>query len=181
MAIEVRKATMSDIGSIKKLIRDSVRGLSRDEYSPRQIKLSIESVFGVDVELITDETYFVAQSNGVIVGCGGWSKRRTLYGASSYTESRNSALLDPAAEAAKIRAFFIHPSHARKGIGTVILDLCESEAVNLGFKSAEMMATLPGVKLYEKRGYSGTEQVSIPVGADEHIICVKMAKNLIRG
>lgn len=181
MEFELRKALMSDVPAIKSLIRQSVRGLSRDVYSERQIELSIESVFGVDVELITDSTYFVAEARGVLVGCGGWSKRKTLYGASTYQESRDSELLDPAVDPAKIRAFFIHPRWARKGIGTLILEACESEALSLGFEKAEMMATLPGVKLYTRRGYSGTEETAVPIGDGQHIICVKMSKILSKG
>jgi len=178
MDIELRKSVMDDISPIKTLIRESVRGLSRDEYSDRQIELSIESVFGVDVELIADKTYFVAEADGMIVGCGGWSKRKTLYGSSIYTESRDSEMLDPAVDPAKIRAFFIHPDWARKGIGTAILEKCEDEALRFGFKKAEMMATLPGVKLYAERGYSGTEELAVPVGGGQHIICIKMSKIL---
>ncbi|CAN5369979.1 GNAT family N-acetyltransferase [soil metagenome] len=178
MAFKLRKALMNDVPAIKALIRESVRGLSRDVYSERQIELSIESVFGVDVDLIADATYFVAEADGLMVGCGGWSKRKTLYGASTYAESRDSELLDPAADPAKIRAFFIHPHWARKGIGTAILTAFESEASALGFNEAEMMATLPGVKLYAERGYSGTVETAVPVGEGVDIVCIKMSKIL---
>jgi N-acetylglutamate synthase-like GNAT family acetyltransferase len=174
----VRKAKLSDQTEIETLISDSVRGLSKDDYNERQIELSIQSVFGVDTELIADETYFVAEANGQIVGCGGWSKRKTLYGASRYEDSRNSEELNPETDSAKIRAFFIHPDFARKGIGTAILEACESAATYYGFRSAEMMSTLPGVKLYAVCGYTGDEQVKIPVGENVDIICIKMSKNL---
>lgn len=180
MNFSIRKALPSDRAAIEKLIKESVRGLSGEDYDARQIELSIRTVFGVDTELITDETYFLAETeNGEIAGCGGWSKRRTLYGASVYAESRDSALLDPAREAAKIRAFFIHPDVARKGVGTLILDVCEREARAHGFKCAEMMATLPGVKLYAARGYAKGARVSVAVGEGVEIICVKMRKNLV--
>lgn len=179
MNYTIRKAVFDDKPEIEKLIAESVRGLSRDDYDKRQIELSIQTVFGVDAELIADETYFVAQAeNGKLIGCGGWSKRKTLYGATHYAESRDSNLLDPKIDAAKIRAFFIHPMFARKGIGTLILETCESEAKACGFTSAEMMATLPGVKLYIVRGYAGDEKVSVPVGENVEIICIKMRKNL---
>lgn len=175
----LRKATFADRTEIEKLIAESVRGLSRDDYDARQIELSIKTVFGVDTELISDKTYFVAESQaGKIAGCGGWSKRKTLYGATRYSQSRDSELLDPKIDSAKIRAFFIHPNFARKGIGTLILEACEREAKTHGFKSAEMMATLPGVKLYEKRGYAGDEKVNVPVGENVEIVCVKMMKSL---
>lgn len=179
MSFSLRKATFADKKEIVELIAESVKGLSREDYSERQIELSIKSVFGVDSELIADKTYFVAESeDGRIVGCGGWSKRKTLYGASRYERSRDSNLLNPETDSAKIRAFFIHPDYARQGIGTAILEACEMEAKAQGFKSAEMMATLPGVKLYKVRGYGGGEQVKVPIGEDEDIICIKMWKNL---
>ena len=179
MNYRIRKATLADRAEIENLIAESVRGLSREDYDERQIELSIKTVFGVDTELIADKTYFVAESeNGKIVGCGGWSKRRTLYGASVYEHSRDSAELNPETDAAKIRAFFIHPNYARKGIGKAILEACELEAKAHGFTSAEMMATLPGVKLYAVCGYGGDEEVKVPVGDNIDIICVKMRKNL---
>lgn len=179
MSYSIRKATLADQPALEKLIEESVRGLSRMDYDEAQIELSIKTVFGVDTELINDETYFVALAEtGEIAGCGGWSKRKTLYGASVYSQSRDSELLDPETDSAKIRAFFIHPRFARKGIGTMILDACEREAKRRGFKSAEMMATLPGVKLYAARGYRGDEEVKVPVGENTDIICIKMRKNL---
>ena len=179
MSFVLRRATESDQPEIEALIAESVRGLSADEYSPRQIELSIRSVFGVDVDLIADGTYIVAEEDERIVGCGGWSSRKTLYGSSGYAYSRNTALLDPETDAAKIRAFFIHPDHARKGIGTAILERCEAEAKAAGFRAAEMMATLPGVKLYAVRGYAGDERVGVPVGEGEEIICIRMRKDLV--
>lgn len=178
MSFTIRKATLDDQAEVERLIAESVRGLSRENYDERQIELSIKSVFGVDTELILDETYFAAETDGEIVGCGGWSKRKTLYGASVYLESRDSNLLNPKLDAAKIRAFFIHPDWARKGIGTAILEACEREAKTFGFQSCEMMSTLPGVKLYAVCGYAGDERVGIDVGEGVEIICVKMRKNL---
>ena len=179
MNFSIRKALGSDRAALEKLIEESVRGLSGEDYDARQIELSIRTVFGVDTELIADETYFIAEAeSGALAGCGGWSKRKTLYGASVYAESRDSELLDPASDAAKIRAFFIHPDFARKGVGTLILDACEREAKAHGFKSAEMMATLPGVKLYAARGYTKGEEVKVAVGENVDIICIKMRKNL---
>lgn len=179
MTFTLRKAAFADQIEIEKLIAESVRGLSREDYDARQIELSIKTVFGVDTELIADETYFVVETeDGKIVGCGGWSKRKTLYGASVYIHSRDSELLNPKSDSAKIRAFFIHPDFARKGIGKTILEKCETDARTHGFKSAEMMATLPGVKLYAVCGYVGDEKVNVPVGENVDIICVKMRKNL---
>lgn len=179
MNLKIRKAVFADQAEIEKLIAESVRGLSRNEYNERQIELSIKTVFGVDTELISDGTYFIAESeDGKIAGCGGWSKRRTLYGASVFAHSRDSELLNPERDAAKIRAFFIRPEFARKGIGTRILEICESEAKANGFKAVEMMATLPGVKLYAVRGYRGDEEIKVPLNETLDIVCVKMQKNL---
>lgn len=178
MAWTLRKAVMGDREEIAALIASSVRGLATDVYTDEQIEHSIKSVFGVDDDLIRDETYFVAVDGERIVGCGGWSRRKTLFGASIYSESRDPGFLDPAKDAAKIRAFFIHPDFARQGIGSAILDRCEDEARTQGFGSAEMMATLPGVKLYEKRGYIGDEEVTVPVGNGIDIICIRMSKPL---
>jgi GNAT superfamily N-acetyltransferase len=174
----IRKAVLEDQAEIEKLIAQSVRGLSSDDYTEREIELSIKSVFGVDVDLIADDTYYVAVADEKIVGCGGWSKRKTLYGASVYAGSRDARELDPRTDAAKIRAFFIHPNWARKGIGTAILEACEREAKSFRFQKAEMMATLPGVKLYETRGYWGDERVGIDIGEGEKIVCLKMEKRL---
>ena len=179
MSFTIRKATLADQAAIEKLIAESVRGLSRGDYDARQIELSIKTVFGVDTELITDRTYFIVETEtGEMAGCGGWSRRKTLYGASVYSLSRDSELLDPERDAARIRAFFIHPAFARQGIGTMILNECEREARAHGFKSAEMMATLPGVRLYAARGYTGDDQVKVPIGENVDIICVKMRKSL---
>jgi len=179
MAFSLRKATIDDVDEISILIAESVRGLSKTYYDPQQVELSIGSVFGVDRELIEDETYFVAEIDERVVGCGGWSKRKTLYGASVYGESRNSDLLDPSTDAAKVRAFFIHPDAARKGIGRSILSACEEEARAMGFRSAEMMSTLPGIPLYSACGYAGDERVEIPVGEGITIDCIRMSKTLL--
>lgn len=179
MDFELRKAVESDFESMAELIAASVRGLARGIYDDRQIELSIKSVFGVDTDLIADRTYFVAEAGDQLAGCGGWSKRRTLYGASSYAESRDPEMLDPAVDAAKIRAFFVHPDWARKGIGKAILEACESEARICGFASAEMMSTLPSIPLYTACGYRGDERVQVGVGEDISIECVRMRKQLL--
>src|SRR4030095_13909773 len=121
----LRKATDEDVAAIGDVISESVRVLAKGIYDERQIDLSIRTVFGVDHQLIADGTYFVAENDaGRIAGCGGWSKRKTLYGASAYDQSRDPELLDPSVDAAKIRAFFVHPDFARQGIGSAILDMC---------------------------------------------------------
>jgi GNAT superfamily N-acetyltransferase len=173
----IRKANLSDRPAIERLIIASARGLSRSDYSEQQIEGAIRTVFGVDTNLIIDGTYFVADNDGDLIGCGGWSKRRTLFGGDQYA-SRDGAELDPQTEAAKIRAFFIHPEHARKGIARAILDVCEAEAKAAGFQSLELMSTLPGIKLYRACGYEGTERVELDVGEGLTLGLVPMRKHL---
>jgi GNAT superfamily N-acetyltransferase len=143
---------MNDREAIKRLIAESARHLSRQHYSDRQIETAIATVFGVDTDLIEDGTYLVAEESGVLAGCGGWSKRKTLYGGDQYT-SRDAGYLDPATEFAKIRAFFIHPDHARKGIARAILARCEDEARAEGFRGRELMSTMPGIEFYKSCGF----------------------------
>jgi len=155
----LRRATAEDKPAIAALIERSARGLSRDDYADGQIEAAVARVFGVDSELIEDGTYVVAEAGGRLVGCGGWSRRRTLFGGDQ-AASREAGLLDPATDAAKIRAFFVDPDWARRGVATAILERCEAEAREAGFRAAELMATLPGVKFYRARGYEGDERIS---------------------
>ncbi|HVF66971.1 MAG TPA: GNAT family N-acetyltransferase [Pyrinomonadaceae bacterium] len=173
----IRKARLDDREAIELLIAGSARSLSREDYSERQIESAIRTVFGVDTDLIVDGTYFVAEDSGTLVGCGGWSKRRTLFGGDRFA-SRDSGGLDPAVDAARVRAFFVHPEYARRGIGRAILSLCESEAKADGFRAIELMATLPGVRLYRACGYEGGERVEYELGDDAVIEFVPMRKQL---
>ena len=175
MDYAIRKATLDDRPAIEHLIKLSARGLSRADYSDEQIEGAIRTVFGVDTNLIEDETYFVAESGGELIGCGGWSKRRTLFGGDQYA-TRDESELDPGTEPARIRAFFVHPEHARKGVARAILDACEREAKEAGFRALELMATLPGIKFYEANGYQGTESVELDVNDGVVIGLVPMKK-----
>lgn len=175
----LRKARLNDREAIEELIAQSARGLSGDEYSARQIEAAIASVFGVDTNLILDETYFVADCAGMLLGCGGWSMRKTLYGGDRYAR-RDPGRLDPRSDAAKIRAFFVHPEHARKGIGRAILLACENEARAYGFPAVELMATLPGIRLYQACGYQGDERIEIELVDGVKLPLLPMRKNLIR-
>ena len=123
----IRKANLDDGPAIEELIALSARALSVQDYSPEQIEGALQGAFGLDTQLVKDETYFVVETKGVIIGCGGWSKRRTLFGGDR-REARDPEELDPETDPAKIRAFFVHPNWARKGIGRAILGRCESEA-----------------------------------------------------
>jgi len=177
MGITLRLATRADLPRLSALIARSARGLSAEEYRPEQVDGALRGAFGIDTQLIDDETYFVAEENGEPAGCGGWSFRSTLFGGDARS-GRDSSLLDPSTQAAKIRAFFVEPTKARRGVGSALLERCESEARARGFAHAELMATLPGLKLYVARGYVGSEMVRYDLGAGESIEFVPMRKDL---
>jgi GNAT superfamily N-acetyltransferase len=177
MPVNTRLATLADIESLQQLIASSVRKLSVGYYSPAQIESSVKYIFGVDTQLVMDGTYYVAEMDDMIVGCGGWSKRNTLYGGDQH-KAVADPLLDPAHDAARIRAFFVHPDYARRGIGTTMMDVCEQAAQANGFKKLELGATLPGVPLYETMGYTAFERVDEPLPDGEYLGIVKMRKLL---
>jgi len=174
----IRKATMDERDTLRELIAASARHLSREHYDDRQIETAIATVFGVDTDLIEDGTYLVAESDGQMVGCGGWSKRKTLYGGDQYT-SRDGGYLDPESEPAKIRAFFIHPDHARKGIARAILSQCETEARAQGFRALELMATLPGIEFYKSVGFKETGNFDLQLTEQVKLELVPMRKELL--
>jgi GNAT superfamily N-acetyltransferase len=169
----------ADIPVLTALIAASVRGLQTLDYTASQRESALASVYGVDTQLIADGTYFVAEVDSMAVGCGGWSKRKTLFGA-DHCVGREDALLDPAIDAAKIRAFFVHPDWARRGIGTRILEASESAAAAAGFTRFEMGATLTGVALYQARGYSAVENIDVPLPDGEGLQIIRMQKHLPR-
>jgi GNAT superfamily N-acetyltransferase len=173
--MNLRLALPEDILVLTALIAASVRILQADDYTASQREGALASVFGVDTQLIADGTYFVAEVNGTIVACGGWSKRKTLFGA-DHCAGREDSLLDPSKDAAKIRAFFVHPAWARQGIGTRVLEACESAAKAAGFSRFEMGATLTGVALYKARGYREVERIEVPLGNGESLPIVRMEK-----
>jgi GNAT superfamily N-acetyltransferase len=176
----LRPATPSDIPDLHILIELSVRHLQKDDYTPAQIDGALGHTLGLDTQLITDGTYFVAEpveQPGLIVGCGGWSNRRTLFGSDNGPD-REKTLLDPSHEAAKIRAIFIHPEWARQGLGTLILKHCEDAAQRHGFHTLEMGSTLTGVPLYTLKGYIEREKVAIPLPNGEVLPIVRMVKTL---
>ncbi|HEY6943919.1 MAG TPA: GNAT family N-acetyltransferase [Candidatus Acidoferrum sp.] len=189
--IRLRLAVPEDVPVLRELIEASVRGLQTEDYTPAQIEGALKTVFGVDSQLIADGTYIVAeawanpegsaqdaraQDKWTIVGCGGWSKRKTLYGSDHWT-GREDALLDPQRDAAKIRAFFIHPAWARKGVGSLILQACEDAARAAGFTRYEMGATLTGAKLFGAKGYVPVEPISIPLANGETLPVIHMEKS----
>jgi GNAT superfamily N-acetyltransferase len=177
MPVTLRKANPSDVPALEALIARSARELSTADYRPAQVEGALRGAFGVDSQLIEDQTYFVAEQDGAIVGCGGWSHRATLFGGDALG-GRDASALDPRTQAAKIRAFFVDPAHARRGIGSLLLERCEAEARAHGFAAVELMATLPGVKLYAARGYVGAPRVHHDVGSGESIEFIPMRKPL---
>ena len=177
MMYTIRAASLDDVEALKALIALSARQLSAGDYAPEQVEGALRGAFGVDTQLIRDGTYFVVELEGAIVACGGWSFRKTLFG-SDTGNRRDPAELDPAMDAAKIRAFFVDPAHARRGIGTLLLERCESEARARGYTRVELMATLPGVKLYAARGYVPTGRVSHEMEPGLTIEFVPMLKSI---
>ena len=177
MSWHLRQATAADSAEIQELIARSIRALGAGDYSPEQIEGALQGAFGLDSQLVADGTYFVVESAGRLIGCGGWSYRRTLFGGDT-RGGRDAGTLDPSSDAAKIRAFFVDPDAARQGVGSALLEHCEAEARRHGFRRAEMMATLPGVRLYQARGYVPGERVHYPVGPGVSIEFLPMSKSL---
>jgi len=177
MSYQLRAATRADQDALRILIARSARELGAQDYSREQIEGALQGAFGVDTQLIDDGTYFVAEFEGRAVGCGGWSRRRTLFGGDAHRE-RDAAELDPRVDAAKIRAFFVDPDHARRGIGRALLERCEREARARGFRRLELMGTLPGVRLYEALGYKRGTLLQYPVASGVMIEFIPMSKEL---
>ena len=177
--MKLRLAVLDDVPELTALIAASVRVLQAPDYTESQREGALASVYGVDTQLIADQTYFVAEVDGTMVACGGWSKRKTLFGA-DHCAGREDSLLDPAVDAAKIRAFFVHPDWSRRGIGTQVLEACESAAGAAGFKKFEMGATLTGVALYKARGYREVEEIGVPLGNGESLPIVRMEKACLK-
>jgi Acetyltransferase (GNAT) family. len=180
LSLSLRLATPADIPVLRPLIETSVRTLQRNDYTPEQIEGALGTVLGLDTQLVADGTYFIAEARAAcarhIAGCGGWSKRKTLFG-SDHAQVREPELLDPKTDAARIRAFFIHPDFARRGIGSKILAACESAARSAGFSRFEMGATLTGVPLYLARGYQILDRIEVPLRNGHTLPVVRMCKS----
>jgi len=184
----LRVATERDIPALEDLIEASVRVLQAGDYTQAQIDGALGTVLGLDTQLIRDETYFVAEAvsgfdassqyankRNRLAGCGGWSKRKTLFGADR-GPGRAPELLNPGSDAAKVRAIFVHPEFARRGLGTLILAHVEAEACAAGFRRFEMGSTLTGVPLYRLKGYVEVDRIAVPLGNGEALPVVKMVK-----
>ena len=181
-SFRIRPAFLADLPVLRALIVASVRRLQVQDYTPAQMEGALATVFGVDTQLISDGTYLVVEhcpaeslAQSLIIACGGWSKRKTLYGADQWTD-RHDDLLDPRRDAAKIRAFFIHPGWARRGVGTLLLDACENAAKSAGFSRFEMGATLTGAKLFRARGYLPVRNLEVPLVNGESLPIIQMEK-----
>jgi GNAT superfamily N-acetyltransferase len=180
----VRPAVADEIPILRELIDASVMQLQAEDYTVEQRENALKTVFGVDSQLVADGTYLVVEARFAmaagtlqteIVACGGWSKRKTLYGGDRWSD-REDTFLDPQRDAAKIRAFFIHPAWARRGIGTLLLDACEKAARAAGFLRFEMGATLTGAKLFAARGYVPVKSIEVPIGSGLTLPVIQMEK-----
>ena len=176
MNLNFRLANSDDIPAVKGLMEQSIAKLLGNYVNEEELEASFESM-GLDDQLILDKTYFLIDFEGVLVGCGGWSNRKTLFGG-NHTPNRSNDFLDPNHDAAKIRAMYTHPDWARKGIGTFILELAEKEACNAGFKRCELMATLSGIYLYKNRGYKIDEEIFYKSKKGNSVKMYKMTKFL---
>jgi GNAT superfamily N-acetyltransferase len=173
----VRTATMADVPALQELIELSVRGLSTGHYTPEQIDAALNEVFGVDTQLIADGTYYVVDGSSVPAGAGGWSARRTLFGGDQMKQTEDPRL-DPAVDAARIRAFFVHPDWARRGLARKLYETCERAASVAGFRRFELMATLPGEPLYDALGFTAIEHVSLRMSNGVAVPLVRMGRHI---
>jgi GNAT superfamily N-acetyltransferase len=178
--LRFRPAVAADAPRLTALIEASVRGLQAADYSPSQIDQALGTWLGLDTRLIADGTYFAVEQvadPSTLVACGGWSRRKTPFG-SDHRPGRDDSLLDPRTDAAKIRAFFVHPAWARQGIGSRLLELCEAAARAEGFTRLEMGATLTGIPLYRRHGYVEQEREELPLANGETLPIVRMTKSV---
>ncbi len=173
----LRLARESDMPALQALIPLSVRGLQKHCYSQAQMDAALGPVFGVDRQLIRDGTYFITEEGDEIVGCGGWSRRRSLYGGDG-GRAREDSLLDPQRDPARVRAFFVHPNWVRRGIGRSIMAACEDAIVGAGFRNVEIVATLAGEPLYASFGYAVVERYEIPMTGGLTLPAVRMTKTI---
>ena len=176
MNLNFRLANSDDIPAVKGLMEQSITELLGNYLNEEELEASFESM-GLDGQLILDKTYFLIDFEGILVGCGGWSNRKTLFGG-NHTPNRSNDFLNPNNDSAKIRAMYTHPDWARKGIGTLILELAEKEASNAGFKRCELMATLSGLYLYKNRGYKIDEEILYKSKKGNSVKMYKMTKFL---
>ena len=174
----LRLAREADIPELEAAIESSVRELQAPFYSTAQMDGALGSVFGVDRQLIRDQTYFVVEHDNAIIACGGWSKRESLFG-SDAARTKEDALLDPARHPARVRAFFVYPQFARRGLARAILEACEAGIRAAGFRRVELGATLPGVLFYRAFDYREGERLEVPLVNGLSLPIVRMTKSLV--
>jgi len=177
-SFHIRAATPADLPVLQKLIERSGIGLSAGFYTPEQAYALTHEVFGVDTQLIRDGTYFAVEGETRVVACGGWSKRSTPYGGDKHKHAHDR-LLDPATEAAKIRAFFVDPGLARRGIGSLLMRHCTEHALAAGFTSLELTATMPGVPLYMAHGFVPVQDLSLRLGGGKVLVPLTLMRKTI--
>jgi GNAT superfamily N-acetyltransferase len=177
LSLHVRVATDADVPALRTLIIESVRGLSAGYYTPAQAESALVHVFGPDTQLIVDGTYYVVESAGTLVAAGGWSHRRTHYGGDQ-TKSGEDPDLDPKTEPARIRAFFVHPAWARRGLGRLLFEHCRAAARAAGFRDLTLVATLPGVPLYEALGFVAQESFAVPMPGGLDLPVIRMTREI---
>jgi GNAT superfamily N-acetyltransferase len=171
-----RLATLDDVPVLKPLMDAAIAELLKPVLTPEQVQASF-SVMGLDTQLIKDGTYFVIEADGRIAGCGGWSRRATLFGG-DHSAGREARLLDPKTEAARVRAMYTHPDFTRRGIGRMVLDLCEAAAAREGFRDVELAATMAGLPLYRACGYLDIEAFDADTPSGVTVPLVRMGKSL---
>jgi len=174
---ELRQATLNDVPALRDLIARSGRELSLLYYTPAQAEAITRHVFGVDTQLIQDRTYFVIDEEGAIVACGGWSRRGTLFGGDQ-TKTGPDPLLDPSRDAARVRAFFVDPARARRGLGRRLMQVCTVEARASGFQALELVSTLPGEPLYLASGFVVCERFDLALPGGIHVPVSRMRRLL---
>jgi len=171
-----RLATLADLPELERLMLMSIRRYIGEHFDAAHLDASFE-IMGVDTQLIEDGTYFAVEDAGGIVGCGGWSRRATMFGG-DHSKGRDARRLDPATEPARIRAMYTHPDFGRRGIGRLVLSLSESAARTEGFRSLELVATIAGEPLYTAEGYSVFERIDVPTSRGVTVPCARMRKSL---
>jgi GNAT superfamily N-acetyltransferase len=170
-----RLATSHDLPALRALMDLAIGELQKGFLTEEQIASS-RTLMGLDTQLVEDGTYFVVEDDGALAGCGGWSRRATLYGGNQ-TPGRDARLLDPTTEPARVRAMYTHPAFARRGVGRLVLQLCEQAAADEGFTRLELMATLSGLPLYRAYGFEPVEELSDDRGGVP-VPLVRMAKQV---
>ena len=172
--LQASVATLEHLPELRQLMEQSIRRLVGAYLDEAHVEASFE-IMGVDTALIDDGTYFVVEGAGRIVGCGGWSRRATLFGG-DHSRGRDARLLDPRSEPARVRAMYTHPDFARRGIGRLVLSLCEAAAREEGFRSLELVATVAGEPLYLACGFSVIERIDVPTSKGVTVPCARMTK-----